>query len=165
MTFKQAVERTAHLENSWRGGLQALRAQDARHIEAENTRHFRGSIDLDTAWQPLDPQGHRWDFGISYQHTDREKEFVYWVETHTANDSEVDRVIHKAKWLLAWFQRGGRLLNAFEREILWISSGRTSFTLTAPQRKQMAAAGLKQIGPTLRVRNAWAPIKAVRQQR
>jgi hypothetical protein len=62
-------------------------------------------------------------------------------------------VIKKALWLLRWLRSAGRLLNAFEREIVWVSSGRTSFTLTAPQRKQMAAAGLKPIGLKLRIAN------------
>jgi hypothetical protein len=72
MTFRQAVERTQHLEHSWQHGLQALRAEDKPHIEPEDTRRLRGTLDLDKAWQRFDPGGNRWDFAISYQHTNRE---------------------------------------------------------------------------------------------
>lgn len=151
MTFKAAVEQTKHLETAWEQGLQALRAQDRLHINPEDTRKLRGSVDLDTAWQQLDPHGNRWDFGIAYQHSNRKDEFVYWVETHTASDSEVKKVIKKAQWLLQWLKSGGKLLAQFECEIIWVSSGATTFTLNAPQKKLMALAALKHRGSKLRI--------------
>jgi len=62
VTFKTAVEQTKRLENAWEPGLQALRAEDKLHIDPEDTRKLRGSIDVDEAWQQLDPHGNRWDF-------------------------------------------------------------------------------------------------------
>lgn len=151
MSFKTAVEQAVHLENAWKPGLQALRAEDRLHINPQDPRKLRGSVDVDTAWQQLDPQGNRWDFGIAYQHTNRNEEFVYWVETHTASDSQVKKVIKKAQWLLNWLKTDGKNLAQFEREILWVSSGATSFTLISPQKKQMALAGLKHCGSKLRI--------------
>ena len=151
MSFKTAVEATQHLENCWREGLQALRAQDRPHIVPEATRNLRGSVDVDTAWRRLEPKANRWDFAIAYQHSDRREEFIYWVETHTANDSQVNKVILKARWLLNWLQNGGRPLSRFERDIVWVSSGATTFTLNAPQTKQMAAVGLRICGSRLRI--------------
>ena len=153
MTFKEAVEKTAQLEQAWEPGLQALRAQDRPHIEPEDPRRLQGSVDVDTAWQPLDPNGNRWDFAIAYRHSDKDEDFIHWVELHTASDSEVQRVIRKARWLLNWLKTHGKLLNQFEREIAWVSSGATTFTLNAPQKKQMAAAGLIHRGSKLRIRN------------
>jgi len=153
VTFKEAVEQTKHLETAWKPGLQALRAEDKLHIDPEDPRKLRGSVDVDTAWQQLDPHGNRWDFGIAYQHSNREDEFVYWVETHTASDSEVKKVLKKAQWLLNWLKSGGKVLAQFEREIIWVSSGATTFTLNAPQKKQMALAGLKHCGSKLRMLN------------
>ena len=152
MTFKVAVEASPNLHNSWQPGLRALRSRDRQHIDAQPTANLRGSIDVDAAWRPIQPNANRWDFGIAYQHSDRQEEFVYWVETHTANDSQVKVVIRKAQWLLAWLKNGGRPLNKFERDIVWVSSGATKFTLTAPQKKQMAAAGLRNCGSRLRIR-------------
>ena len=54
---------------------------------------LRGSLDLDAAWQQLDPHANRWDCALADQHTNREPEFLYWVETHTANESQVNCVI------------------------------------------------------------------------
>jgi hypothetical protein len=153
MTFKEAVEKTLQLKGSCMAGLRALRAQDRRHIEAEDTRKLAGSVDVDTAYQKLDPQANRWDFGIGYRHANREEDVIYWVETHTASTSEVNVVIKKALWLLAWFKGDGKLLAEFEKDIIWVSSGATTFTLSAPRKKQMAQAGLKQSGGRLRIRN------------
>jgi hypothetical protein len=65
----------------------------------------------------------------------------------------VNKVINKARWLLGWFRTGGMPLAQFEREIAWVSSGATTFTLTAPQSKQMAEVGLIHKGLKLRIRN------------
>lgn len=151
MSFKNAVEATLPLV--WCAGLQALRAEDKPHIELEDTRRLRGSVDVDTALQKVEPNANRWDFGIAYQHTDRDSEVVYWTELHTASDSQVKVVIAKARWLLDWLKKSGQELDPFERDIVWVSSGSTRFTLTSPQQKQMAAAGLRHVGSKLRIRN------------
>jgi hypothetical protein len=149
MNFKEATENTPGLETKYKVGLQALRAEDKTHIRAEDTRRLTGSIDVDSAYREADPDGNRWDFAIAYLHTNRKTEYVYWVELHTAMDSEVKVVIKKAAWLLQWLKTTGILLATFEREILWVSSGVTRLTLSAPQRKQMAEVGLQQRGSIL----------------
>ena len=155
MTFKEAVEATPNLAGRFQKGLQALRAQDRPHVEAENTRRLVGSIDVDSALQQVEPNANRWDFAIAYQHTNRDTELIYWTELHSASDSEVKVVIKKAIWLLGWLKAEGKRLAAFERDIVWISSGPTSFQLTGPQRKQMAQAGLRHVGSRLRIRNKY----------
>lgn len=151
MTFKQAVEKTPQLEGAYQPGLPALRAEDKSHIYVENTRNLTGSVDVDGALQTSDPHGNRWDFAIAYQHVNRSREVIYWLELHTASDSQVKIVIKKAQWLLNWLSGTGKRLAAFERDIVWVSSGATSFTLTAPQTKQMAQAGLLHRGAVLRI--------------
>ena len=157
MNFKKAVEDTPGLKDAYRLGLQALRAEDRPHIEAEDTRRLTGSVDVDAAYLPVDVYGNRWDFGIAYQHTNRKAEVAYWVETHTASDSQVKVVIKKARWLLNWLRGEGKGLAEFEKDILWVSSGATTFTLSAPQKKQMAQAGLQHAGAKLRIRNERKP--------
>ncbi len=151
MTFRQAVAQTPHLTDAWRPGLQALRAQDRPHIESEDTRHLTGSADIDAALQQQEPNANRWDFGIGYRHTNRNNDCIYWVEIHTATDGQVDVVLNKLHWLKLWLHQGGQLLNKFEREFIWVSSGATTFTLNAPQRKTFAALGLQQKGQVLRI--------------
>jgi hypothetical protein len=156
VSFKEAVEQTPHLANAWKPGLQALRARDRPHIQPQDSRRLRGSVDIDEALRAADPDANRWDFGIAHQHANRADEFVYWVELHTANDAEVKIVLQKALWLRQWLAGDGHRLRLFEREIIWLSSGATTFTLNAPQRKQMAEVGLMHKGSHLRIPNQYA---------
>ena len=151
--FRKAVEETPNLAASFRAGLRALRAQDRPHIQAEDTRRLTGSVDVDTSLQKVEPNANRWDFAIGYKHTNQDAEVLYWVELHTASDAEVKVVIKKASWLLSWLAADGKKLAAFQREIIWVSSGVTSFTLTDPHIKLMAQAGLRHVGSRLRIRN------------
>jgi hypothetical protein len=151
VSFKKAVGQTLHLEKAWCAGLLALRAEDKPHIVPEDTRRLRGSVDVDKALQKVEPNANRWDFGIAYQHADLKEEFVYWVELHTASDSQVKVVIRKAEWLRRWLGNGKNPLNDFQREFIWVSSGATTFTLTSPQKKTMAAAGLMHSGLKLHI--------------
>ena len=153
LTFRQALEQTPHLAGSWCAGLQALRAEDRPHIRVEDTRRLTGSGDIDAAYQPSQPNANRWDFAIGYKHTNRKEEVIYWVETHTASDSEVSVVIRKATWLLSWLRADGHLLAAFERDIYWVASGRTKFTPSATKLKQLALMGVKFAGSTLHISN------------
>ena len=71
---------------------------------------------------------------------------VCWIEVHPANDGEVRVVLEKLAALQKWLRKDGRKLNAMRRAFIWVSSGKTSFTLTAPQQKQFALRGLQQTG-------------------
>ena len=153
MTFKVAVGRTPHLAGAWEKGLEALRAEDKPHIKPENTRKLSGSADVDKALRKIEPNAHRWDFAIGYQHSNRLKECVYWVEIHTASDSQVSAVLNKLRWLKGWLANVGVALAKFERDFVWVSSGATSFTLTSPQQKQFALLGLQHKGRVLRIPN------------
>jgi len=53
--FKDAVESTPHLGKAWKRGLQALRAEDKPHIEAEDPRKLLGSVDVDAALRKIEP--------------------------------------------------------------------------------------------------------------
>lgn len=151
MSFKEAIARIPTLKNAWCPGLQALRPEDKPHIEPEDPRKLTGSVDIDAAYRKLMPQSNRWDFGIAFQHTNRKGEMIYWVELHTASDSQVKVVIKKVEWLLEWLKNDGKALASFEREIIWVSSGVTAFTRSSPQRKLMAQAGLQHVGAKLRI--------------
>ena len=98
------------------------------------------------ALQKHEPYANRWDFAIGFQHSDHKDEYVYWVEIHTASDKEIKVVVKKLEWLKAWLKGEGRELAKFDREFLWVSSGSTLFTRSAPQRKQLAALGLRYCG-------------------
>lgn len=156
MTFKDALKRTPHLEDAWKAGLGAMRSQDRPHINPETTRNLSGSAYVDEALKQVaeHANAHRWDFAIAYKHTNPKKEWIYWVEIHTASDSEVNVVLEKLKWLKAWLAGEGSALNHFDREFIWVSSGATSFTLNSPQQKRFAALGLQHRGRRLRIQDA-----------
>ena len=151
MTFKRAVERTPHLENALKPGLQALRAQDRPHVAPQDPRLLQGSVDVDSALRRRQPNANRWDFAIGYRHANRQADFIYWVEVHTAADKQVRVVLKKLNWLRNWLRNDGNLLDQFDREFVWVSSGATNFTLDAPQRKQFAQCGLEHKGSVLRI--------------
>jgi hypothetical protein len=151
VSFRKAVEATPNLQGAWRAGLQALRARDRPHVIAEDTRCLQGSVNIDGALEDLEPDAHRWDFAVAYRHNNRKTDCIYWVEVHTANDHELKVVLEKLKWLKQWLANDGQELNAFERDIVWVSSGATSFTQGSPQVKGLAARGLLYAGRVLRI--------------
>lgn len=151
MPFKDAVIATPHLEHAWKAGLGALRAQDRSHIQPEDTRLLRGSVDVDSTLQQFEPHAHRWDFAIGYQHSNKSTERIYWVEIHTASDGQIKVVLDKLRWLQNWLKTEGKSMASFEREFIWVSSGATSFTRTSPQQKQLAMLGLQHKGSVLHI--------------
>jgi len=151
VTAEQAVNATPHLNGKWEKGLQALRPEDKPYIKAADTRAITGSVDVDTALVRVDPNANRWDFAIGYQHEDRDSECLYWVELHTARNSQVDVVLRKLRWLLRWLAGDGKALDKFERDFVWVSSGRTDFTLNGPQRRAFADLALRQTGGSLQI--------------
>lgn len=153
MRFKSAVTQTPNLETAWQPGLQALRAEDKPHVKAEDSRRLCGSADVDTALLSREPQANRWDFAIGYQHTNRNDEFIYWVETHTGSDDQIKVVLKKLEWLKHWLRGDGRHLARFDRDITWVSSGHTLFTKGSAQVKALAQKGLIYAGAVLRIPN------------
>ena len=67
---------------------------------------------------------------------------------------EVKVVLDKLRWLKTWLSADGNRLDKFERDFVWVSSGTTSFTLSAPQQKQFALLGLQHKGRCLHIRDA-----------
>ena len=95
-------------------------------------------MDIDTAWRALDPNGNRWDFAIGYQHQNRSDEFVFWVETHTGADDQIEVMFRKLTWLKSWLTGAGNKLAKFDRSFVWVPSGATSFTHGSTQVKKLA---------------------------
>lgn len=156
MKFKEAVEATPHLAGKWLAGLQALRAEDRPHVQPNDPRKLRGSVDVDTALKrlPEHADAHRWDFAIGFQHTNRKKEFVYWVETHTGSDSQISVMMEKLKWLKQWLAADGKTLAGFECDFIWAPSGATAFTKGARQVKDLAGKGLRYTGSGFKIPDA-----------
>lgn len=155
MKFAKAIGTTPHLAGAWRAGLGALRAQDRPHVRSEDTRKLSGSAYIDDKLKqvPSHADQHRWDYAISYEHTNRKEECIYWVEAHSATTSQVDVVLDKLRWLKKWLMEEAHALNQFEREYVWVSSGATRYSPNATQKKAFAQLGLRQCGGVLLIRN------------
>lgn len=153
MDLRDASEQIPTLRDSWQPGLQALRAQDRAHIRAGRPQQLRGSIDVDLALRPSQPHANRWDFAIGYRHAGSHDDFIYWVEVHTAAEDQIPVVLRKLAWLRGWLSLEGRPLGKdnFDRQFIWISSGRTTFTPDSPQSRRLAQSGLKHVGRVLRI--------------
>ena len=153
MTFQDAVQETPAFQGRWRQGLRALRGRDRPHVQAEDTRRLTGSVYADTALEGDFPNDQRWDYAIGHRPTDLRQEMVYWVEVHPASDGEVNVVLGKLRWLQQCLHDSAPQLNAMWRQFIWVSSGKTSFTLSSPQQKQFALLGLQHKGRVLRIPN------------
>jgi hypothetical protein len=100
------------------------------------------------------PDEPRWDYAIGHQPSNYTGETVYWIEIHPASSGEVDVVLRKLAWLRTWLCTSAPKLDALRREFIWISSGKTSFTLTSPQQKRFAQQGLQHKGRVFRIPNS-----------
>lgn len=151
MTFQQAVEATPELAGAFQSGLGAVRTTDKARIRAEDTRLVRGSVDIDRALKPTYPNDNRWDYAVGHRHHNQQFDTVYWIEVHPANSREVKAVLGKLQWLRSWLGGSAPRLRVIRKEFIWISSGKTSFTLTSPQQKQFALHGLRHVGRTFSI--------------
>jgi hypothetical protein len=152
VTFKKAVADTPDLENAWYSGLKALRKVDAKHIKAEDTKRLKGSIDLDGALKKKLPNAPIWDYGIGHKPSNHPEEMVYWVEIHPASDGEITSILAKLDWLKTWLgNEAATTLNGMRREFLWVSSGKTSFTVSSTQQKKLAQHGLQHKGRIFKI--------------
>jgi len=155
VTFKSAVEETPDLKGTWCSGLQALPKTDRQHMDVADTGRLSGSINVEAALTKKCPDP-RWDYAIGYRPGNVSGEVVYWVEIHPATSGEVKVVLAKLAWLQRWLRELAPRLHAMRKEFIWVSSGKTSFTLSSPQQKRFAQAGLQHKGRVFRI-----PDKAV----
>jgi hypothetical protein len=153
VTFKNAVEATPDLKGAWRGGLQALPGADTQHVDAEDPRRLAGSVDVDSALAGKYPNDPRWDYGIGHRPTNVTGEMVYWIEIHPASSGEVKAVLAKLTWLKRWLRESAPRLQSMRKVFVWVSSGKTSFTLSSPQQKQFALLGLRHQGRVFKIPN------------
>lgn len=133
MTFEQAVKQTAEIKDAFHPGLRALRKIDKSRITATNPALLTGSIYLDEALSRTYPHESRWDYGIGQKPENSSNERVFWLEIHPGHAGELRVVLAKLEWLKQWLRESAVHLNGLQREFIWISTGKTSLTPTAPQ--------------------------------
>jgi hypothetical protein len=150
MRFKQAVERTPGLEQAYRPGLQALQRRDRSRISCRDSHMVTGSVNVDHTLAPTLPDDPRWDYGIGVTAQTR-SEAVVWVEVHPASSHHVDEVLHKLDWLKNWLRTHAPQLNGMTREFVWVASGQVALQPNSPQRRRLAAHGLRLVSNRLQL--------------
>ncbi len=150
MRFKDAVEKTDDLAEAYESGLQALKSIDRRRIQCQNPRDLTGSVDLDGALRDSHPNDPRWDYGIGVRET-RGSDRVIWIEVHPASSSHIQDVLSKFRWLRQWLTSSASWLNRLSAEYVWIASGSVRLPKNSPQRKKLAAQGIRFEGNRLQV--------------
>lgn len=148
MKFQVALIGTEGLRGALCAGLQAIEAADRVRIRSRDSRTLRGGVYLDRALRDVYPSASRWDYGIGLA-LDGQNDRIVWVEVHPASSHRVKDVIEKQRWLLAWMRVSAPLLGGMPAEYNWLASGRGSLQKNSPQRRQIAACGIRFVGEHL----------------
>ncbi len=143
MKFRDAVEQTKFFQKFYRQGLQALRAEDKKHVEAQDARKITGSVDMDQALTETLPQSPRWDFAIGYRQKSGIGEKVYFLEIHPAETGELKAMIEKVKFLTDWMPQRAQVLWSMPKEIHWVASGDLDIRKNERRLKELAELGVK----------------------
>lgn len=151
MGFKKAVDKI--LPGAYEDGLQALEKKDQDRIGCRKPRQIlAGSVNLDKAMKPVDPDGNRWDYGIGVKRQGGEE--VVWVEVHGAVTSKVQEVIDKLAWLKKWLREKApalRQMTAKKDGYVWVASGKVAILRGSRQARLLESAGLKLPREHLRI--------------
>jgi hypothetical protein len=139
MSFATDCDAVPELTGASKPGLRALNAQDAAHVRKRSATRLSTSVDIDTAFRPSQPTAARWDYGVGQRQGERE--IVHWIEVHPASgDNNISQMRKKLNWLRSWLH--GRPLASYERQVVWVASGKSTFNARDPQLKALAQDGL-----------------------
>ena len=148
MSFKGDCEATPGLVGAARPGLQALQAPDRARVSKRAGTQLTHSVDVDTALRATLPNAARWDYAVAQKSA--QAEHVHWIEEHPASGgASISEMQAKLAWLKGWLP--GTALLAYPRTVVWVASGRSSFTSRDPKIKALAQQGLQFAGGHLLV--------------
>ena len=126
-TFQQAVEQTPCIKDKWRDGLQAIKGEYRSVIDLKKPQLRGGSLDIDAAIQPAEPDAERWDYAVQHDG------LMVFVEVHPADgDHHVTKMVGKVKWLKQWLRDQAPLIGALPRAtepFRWVHTGRNTLRL------------------------------------
>ena len=67
-----------------------------------------------------------------------------WVEVHPADSGKnIREVGKKLDWLTNWLAGGGQAMNYTPRRLVWVASGRSSFSNNDPKLRSLRQRGLE----------------------
>lgn len=117
--FPEAIAASLRLRPHLKPGLQAVKESAILILSKEHS--YTGSVDVDAAYQPSEPNAKRWDYAIGIARREN-KDVVVWIEPHTASSgSNVDEIATKFSWLVVTMRRDATSLTAMEEHLfLWL---------------------------------------------
>ncbi len=124
-------------------GLGALKQVDAGHVSCARSRELSGSADVDAALAVTLPNAHRWDYVVGK--TAKDVMTAYWIEVHPASSTKnIVEVEKKLAWLSGWLQ--GKPLGKYQKDVVWVASGKSTYNTRSPAIKALAAKGCRFVG-------------------
>jgi hypothetical protein len=91
------------------------------------------------------PAAPRWDYAVCARQEGHDDLRIHWIELHPAGSgNNVAEVEAKARWLLAWLK--GKPLDAYQRRLVWVASGKAAYTSRDPKLKAAAQRGIEFAG-------------------
>ena len=147
MTFQADVAQALGA-GAFRKGLRAMKAADSTHVSALRPRQLLGSADVDRSLAEILPNAARWDYLVGRSHGGHHQ--AHWIEIHPAGSgANIGEVVKKLAWLTGWLQ--GNPLAVYPRDIVWVASGKSAFTVRAPAVRALAARGCRFAGGHLQL--------------
>ena len=138
----------SYLAAAIREGIQAVPNDKRKHIAEPIRRDFQDSLDLDEASRPRYPNDARWDYLLGHAPSAR----VVAIETHSAETSEVSRVIQKRTASLGHLRdqlAAGHHVAAW----YWVASGRVDFVPHERTMLRLSEHGIEFVGKGLEAKH------------
>lgn len=146
MSLVDDVNATAHLEGALCHGLGALTQSDRLHISKKNSTKLLGSVHIEKALKPTQPQAHTWDYLVGVRAGSNAH--LHWIEVHPASSTgNIAEVASKLDWLKNWMETCP--LKKYPRSIVWVASGKSAFNSRNLGLKKLASRGLRFTGSHL----------------
>jgi hypothetical protein len=138
----------SYLASAIQGGIQAIPSDKRKHISESLRTDFLDSLDLDEASRTRHPTDARWDYLLGHAPSSQ----VVAIETHSAETSEVSRVIQKRTASLGHLrdQLGdGHNVAAW----YWAASGRIDFVPHEKTVLRLSEHGIQFVGGRLEAKH------------
>ena len=135
MNFIDAIQNAPEIVQCLKKGLQALGGNSTK-VAVRETRHLKGSVDIDACLVNRYPNKSRWDYVFGY------KDRVYYVEVHPANNTgTVREVTAKLQWLKQWRKLSAKNLEGLKSQSTyhWISTGKTGSSVKRGKYRRILA--------------------------
>jgi hypothetical protein len=122
-----------------KNGLQAIGKPDK--VSLQETRTNAKSVDIDSCLKEDYPNENRWDYAV-FIDIDAVLKTAF-IEIHPANESEVDEVIKKARWMKQWIMDNQIRVITENRKFFWVSSGNVKITKNSQKIRLLHKQGIE----------------------